>query len=149
MTRLPGATAVLTRSPCSDRVPEPAGPPRRSTELPGGLTNRNFKVTTPDGVFVARVFAGGGDLLAIDRDHEYRNSVIAAAAGVGAPVIEYRPADRVLVARLHRGPDAQQRRRGRARQHLRGSPRRAGGCTRAGRFANDFDMFEIQPRYCR
>ena len=50
----------------------------RSTELPGGLTNRNYKVTTPDGSFVARTWAGGGDLLAINRDHEYRNSVIAA-----------------------------------------------------------------------
>jgi hypothetical protein len=79
------------------RVPSLAGQPRQVTELAGGLTNRNFKVTTPDGVFVARLFADANQLLAIDRDHEYRNSVIAAAAGVGAPVIEYRPVDRVLV----------------------------------------------------
>ncbi len=36
-------------------------------------------------------------MLAIDRDNEYRNSVAAAAAGVGAPVIEYRPQDSLLV----------------------------------------------------
>src|SRR5215469_16195292 len=79
------------------RIPSLAGTPRHVAVLPGGLTNQNFKVTTPDGVFVARVFSDGGALLAIDRDHEYQNSLIAAAAGVGAPVIEYCPAERVLV----------------------------------------------------
>ena len=73
------------------RVPSLAGTPRVVTALSGGLTNHNFKVTTPDGVFVARMFYDGGELLGINREHEYRNSVIAAAAGVGAPVIEYRP----------------------------------------------------------
>src|SRR6266404_3207684 len=71
--------------------------PRTITELPGGLTNRNYKVTTPDGTFVARISSGGSELLAIDRDCEYRNSVTAAAAGAGAPVVEYRPQDRLLV----------------------------------------------------
>ena len=46
---------------------------------------------------MARVWSAGGDLLAIDRDHEYRNSVAAAPAGVGAPVVDYRPSDRLLV----------------------------------------------------
>ena len=63
-------------------------------------------MTTPDGVFVARIFSDGGELLAIDRDHEYQNSLIAAAAGVGAPVIEYRPEDRVLVLGFVAGQDA-------------------------------------------
>src|SRR5713101_4001623 len=80
------------------RVPCLAGSPRSVEELPGGLTNRNYKVTTPDGAFVARAWASGGaDLLAINRDHEYANSVIAARAGVGAPVLDYRPADCLLV----------------------------------------------------
>ena len=33
------------------------------------------------------------------------------------------------------------------RQSSRASPRPAGGCTPRGRFGNDFDMFDIQPRY--
>ena len=70
---------------------------RQITALHGGLTNQNFRVVTDAGVFVARMWSDGGDLLGIDREHEYRNSVLAAAAGVGAPVIEYRPQDRVLV----------------------------------------------------
>src|ERR1700689_4703467 len=74
-----------------------AGRPRTVTELPGGLTNRNYKVRTPAGTFVARVSDGGGELRAIDRDCESRNAVTAAAAGAGPPVIEYRPEDRLLV----------------------------------------------------
>src|SRR5215813_1544355 len=74
-----------------------AATPRSVDELPGGLTNRNYKVSTPDGTFVARISSGGSELLAIDRDCEYRNSVTAAEAGAGAPVVEYRPHDRLLV----------------------------------------------------
>jgi Phosphotransferase enzyme family. len=80
-----------------DQTKSLAATPRTITELPGGLTNRNYKVATPDGTFVARISSGGSELLAIDRDCEYRNSVTAAAAGAGAPVVEYRPQDRLLV----------------------------------------------------
>jgi thiamine kinase-like enzyme len=130
-----------------DRVPRLAGGPRTVEELPGGLTNRNYKVTTPDGSFVARTWAGGGgDLLAINRDHEYVNSVIAARAGVGAPVIEYRPADCLLVIGYIDG-----RTFGNADVADPVNTRRiAAACRRlhaAQRFGNDFDMFEIQPRY--
>jgi thiamine kinase-like enzyme len=134
------AQALLTR------VPSLAREPRQVTELVGGLTNRNFKVTTPDGVFVARLFADAGELLAIDRDHEYRNSLIAAAAGVGAPVIEYRPADRLLVLgyldgrTLTNADVAEPATLGRialACRALHG----------AGRFVCDFDMFDVQARY--
>ena len=128
------------------RLPSLAGTPRLVSALPGGLTNTNFKVTTPAGVFVARVFADGGDLLAIDREREYRNSVIAAAAGVGAPVIEYRPQDRVLVLGFVQGrtltnadvaEPATLARIARACATLHG----------AGRFAGDFDMFSVQGAY--
>ena len=61
------------------------------SDLSGGLTNRNLKVTTPDGVYVARLSSTESALLAIDRDHEYANSTAAAAAGVGAPVVDYLP----------------------------------------------------------
>jgi thiamine kinase-like enzyme len=128
------------------RVPSLAGTPRQVTVLPGGLTNQNFKVATPDGVFVARVFSDGGDLLAINRDHEYRNSLIAAAAGVGAPVIEYRPADRVLVLGFVQGKTLTNADVAEPATLVR----IAAACRRlhgAERFASDFDMFEIQPRY--
>jgi hypothetical protein len=72
-------------------IPAVAGRPRQLEELPGGLTNRNVKVTTPDAVYVARCTDTSRNFLAIDRDAEYYNSVAAEQAGVGAPVIDYRP----------------------------------------------------------
>jgi thiamine kinase-like enzyme len=127
-------------------VPSLAATPRQVSELPGGLTNRNFKVTTPDGVFVARVFSKDAGLLAIDRDHEHRNSLIAAAAGIGAPVIEYRPADRVLVLGFLDG-----RTLSNADVAVPATLARIAVACRtlhgAGRFVSDFDMFDVQARY--
>ncbi|NUS01089.1 MAG: phosphotransferase, partial [Nonomuraea sp.] len=67
-----------------ERVPLLSGLPRSVEELPGGLTNRNYKVTTPSGAYVVRVAASDGTLLAIDKDAEHADSVAAAKAGVGA-----------------------------------------------------------------
>ena len=123
-----------------------AARPRTVQELPGGLTNRNYKVTTPAGTFVARIASGGTELLAIDRECEYRNSVAAAAAGAGPAVLEYRPQDRLMVldyldGRTLTSADVA------AEANL---PRIAAACRRlhAGeRFGNDFDMFDIQRGY--
>jgi thiamine kinase-like enzyme len=129
-----------------DRTASLARRPRTACELPGGLTNRNYKVTTPDGTFVARVSSGGSELLAIDRDCEYRNSVTAAAAGAGAPVVEYRPEDGVLVIGYIEG-----RTLGNADVAAAGNIARiAEACRRlhsGGRFGNEFSMFDIQRRY--
>jgi thiamine kinase-like enzyme len=128
-----------------DRVPSLAGHPRTAEELPGGLTNRNYKVTTPDGVFVARVWSAGSELLAIDRGSEYRNSVIAAGAGAGAPVIEYRPDDGVLVIGYIQGRTLTN-----ADVTLPANLARiARACRRlhsGGRFGNDFDMYDNHRR---
>jgi thiamine kinase-like enzyme len=129
-----------------DQTQSLAAKPRTVTGLSGGLTNRNYRVTTPDGSFVARISSGGSELLAIDRDCEYRNSVTAAAAGAGAPVVEYRPQDRLLVigyieGRTFEAADVA------AAANI---PRIAEACRRlhrGARFGNDFDMFDIQRRY--
>jgi thiamine kinase-like enzyme len=141
----PAATAADLPS-ALDRVPGLTGAPRTVTELPGGLTNRNYKVSTPQGSFVVRVWSAGGDFLAINRDHEYRNSMAAARAGVGAPVVAYLPDDRMLVLGYIDG-------RTFGNEDVRtpaNIPRIALACRRlhAGpRFASDFDMFIIQGRY--
>jgi thiamine kinase-like enzyme len=129
-----------------NQVPSIAARPRTVTELPGGLTNRNFKISTINGTFVARVASGGGELLAIDRQNEYRNSMRAAAAGVGAPVIEYQPSVGVLVLKFLEGrtlANADIAEPGRLRR-IAGACRQLHG---ADRFDGDFDMFEIQRRY--
>ena len=74
-----------------DELPAIAGQSRQVEDLSGGLTNRNVKVTTPTGVYVARFADTTSTLLGIDRDQEHYNSRAAAQAGVGAPVIDYRP----------------------------------------------------------
>lgn len=128
------------------RVPSLAGTPRQITALPGGLTNQNFKVTTPSGQFVARVFADGENPLAIDREREYRNSLLAAAAGVGAPVVEYLPQDRVLVLAFIEGRTLTNADVGQPAM----LGRIAAACRTlhgAGRFTGDFNMFEVQASY--
>ena len=103
-------------------------------------------MTTPAGAFVARISDGDSELLAIDRDCEYRNSVTAAGAGAGAPVVEYRPQDRLLVIGYLEGRTLEARDVA-APGNL---SRIAAACRRlhaGGRFGNDFDMFDIQRRY--
>jgi len=131
-----------------DRIAVLRGRTVEVTELAGGLTNRNYKVTTGDGSYVVRISGPGSGALAIDRDNEYRNSVVAAASGVGAPVIDYLPADSALVIGFLEGRTFT--------DDDFGTPgavdRVAAACRRlhgGDRFVNDFDMFEIQAGYLR
>ncbi len=77
---------------------------RTVAELAGGLTNTNYKVVTGAGAYVMRVSAKDAGLLAIDRENEYRNSVSAAEAGVGAKVVDYVPEHSLLVLEFIEGP---------------------------------------------
>jgi len=132
----------------ADRIAVLRGRGLRVGELAGGLTNRNYKVVTDEGAFVVRVSGRGTGALAIDRDHEYRNSVTAAESGVGAPVVEYLPEDCVLVIGFLEGrtfTDDDFARPG-VIERVAASCRRLHG---GGRFVNDFDMFEIQAGYLR
>jgi thiamine kinase-like enzyme len=78
-----------------------AGRAYSAAELGGGLTNRNYRVTTTDagpaGDYVVRISANESGLLAIDRAHERYNTRMAWQAGVGAPVVESLPDENVLV----------------------------------------------------
>ena len=131
-----------------EQVPELAGRVRRVSELPGGLTNENCRVDTDDGSFVVRRWSDDTGLLAIDRDHEYENSLRAAHAGVGAPVVAYLPEVRAMVFGFLEGPtmSAEDLRRGDRIALVADACRRLHG---AERFVSDFDMFDIQPRYLR
>ncbi|MBV9831406.1 MAG: phosphotransferase [Marmoricola sp.] len=123
-----------------------AGRTRRVEDLSGGLTNRNVKVTTDDGVYVARISEDNAEDLDIDRAAEAANSRAAAEAGVGAPVVESRPDLGLLLIGFIDGVtmnDATFRGEGfagraaKAMRQLHQGPR----------FVNDFDMFARQPRY--
>jgi thiamine kinase-like enzyme len=137
-------------APDLDRLAILAGRSWHAVDLPGGLTNHNVRVTADDGGppldVVVRCSSSDAGLLGIDRDSEHANSSRAAEAGVGAPVLEYRPDLAMLViGYLH----------GRAlvdedftdREVM---SRAADACRRlhAGpRFVGDFDMFARQAGY--
>lgn len=129
-----------------DRVPALGGTEREVSPLPGGLTNRNYKVTAPGGCYVVRISSRTSDLLAIDREAEYRNSVAAAVSGVAPKVVDYLPGLGVLVIDWvdgHTLTNADMN----GPQNL---ARIARACRRlhAGpRFVNDFDMCRIQRQY--
>lgn len=115
-------------------------------QLPGGLTNLNLKVTCEGRAVVVRVAQVGSELLAVDHRIEHLNSLAAAAAGVGAPVVDYLPEAGLMIVGYVEG-------RTFTNDDLRESaqlPRVAAACRQlhAGpRFVNDFDMFAIQRHY--
>ncbi len=127
--------AVLRGQPC---VVDP---------LPGGLTNRNYKVSTPGGTYVVRHSTpSSADELAVDRRAEYENSVRAAAAGVGAPVVEFLPDEGVLVIGFVEGETLSDQ----LLQVPGMMPRVAAVCRRlhgGPAFVNRFDMFVLQLDY--
>jgi thiamine kinase-like enzyme len=95
---------------------------------------------------VVRCSSNDPGLLDIDRDAEHLNTAAAAQAGVGAPVVEYRPDLRMLVIGYLPGraltdgdfsdPEVVQRAADAVRR-LHAGPR----------FVTDFDMFTRQPGY--
>jgi len=65
--------------------------------LTGGLTNTNYKVTSPAGCYVVRISGKDTSLLAIDRENEVHNTIAAAETGVGAPFVAALPEHDALV----------------------------------------------------
>ncbi|MES1219912.1 MAG: LPS biosynthesis choline kinase, partial [Bacteroidota bacterium] len=65
------------------------------TALGGGLTNMNYRVDTPNGIYMMRVSDTATNLLGINRDNEKVNTERACKAGVGPAVIDSLPAENV------------------------------------------------------
>ena len=114
--------------------------------LAGGLTNVNYKVVSPRGMFVVRVSGKDAGMLAIDRENEAHNTRCAAEAGVGAPFVAWVPEQDALVLEFLDGEvmSPEKLRRGDRLPAVARACRRLHG---GGRFLADFDMFEIQRRY--
>jgi thiamine kinase-like enzyme len=128
------------------QVPELASPDRQIAPIGGGMTNRNFHVSTHAGEYVVRISVRETGELGIDRDNEHHNSVLAAQVGVGAPVVARVAKPEALVVALVDGitlvpADFEDRRRVSA---LAAALRRLHG---APRFARDFDMVQVQRVY--
>jgi len=72
---------------------------RVSGERFGGLTNRNYKVTTPIGVFVLRI-PGEGTSEYINRENESLAARITSEIGVNAPLLYFDARDGVQLTRF-------------------------------------------------
>ena len=140
LTGLPGHDAErLTRVSCLASATS-------VVRLDGGITNRNYRVSTPDRDYVVRLSDPESSLLSIDRDNEYLNSMAAARAGAGAPVAQYIPGAGVLVVEWIDGRTFTER----DVADPANLARIAAACRtlHAGpAFASDFDMFDLQSRY--
>jgi thiamine kinase-like enzyme len=114
--------------------------------LSGGLTNTNFKVTSPTGAYVVRISGKDTGLLAIDRENELHNTIAASESGIGARFVAALPEHDALVLEFLDGTvlDATELRRGDRLALVADACRRLHG---SRRFKADFDMFEIQRGY--
>ena len=79
------------------------GRPIALEPLDGGITNRNWRIEVPDGVFVLRVTGKDTNLLGIDRRDEYAASLMAASVGVGPDVEAFLEPEESLVTRFIEG----------------------------------------------
>lgn len=129
-----------------DDLPALSGTPRSMEALEGGLTNVNFKVSTPGRTVVVRLSSSDSEELAIDRDAEHINSLRAAESGAAPAVLAYRPDHQALVVAWVDGTTL-------TSQDLhdeRNVIRAAAVCRQlhsGPRFVSDFDMFAVQRRY--
>jgi thiamine kinase-like enzyme len=116
------------------------------SELSGGLTNRNLKIQTPTGDYVARISSNKSALLSIDRRAEYENSKIAAQIGIGAPVYDYLPESGLLIIGFLPGKtfDATN-----VANNLTRIAKSVKKLHSAPKFVSDFDMFVIQQNYLK
>ena len=73
-------------------------------ELTGGITNKNYKVTTGNESFVLRLGGNETRFLGIDRKTEYDCSLLAAQIGVAPEPIAFIEPEGYIVARFISGP---------------------------------------------
>jgi thiamine kinase-like enzyme len=129
-----------------EQVPALRGGHRRVAPITGGLTNHNYRVTTELADCVVRIGVNEAGQLGIDRDNEHHNSISAARAGVGAPVVARVPEPEALVVSfvsgvtLTPGDFADPRRLVELARVLR-------TLHAADPFKRDFDMVKVQRRY--
>ena len=116
------------------------------SELSGGLTNRNLKVSTPERTYVVRISSNQSSLLSIDRDSEFENSKLAAEVGIGAPVYGYLPGGGLLVIGFLPGTALD------SSGVANNLHRIAESCRilhSAKPFLRDFNMFQVQANYLK
>jgi thiamine kinase-like enzyme len=85
-------------------IPDWQGHDVRAHPLAGGLTNSNYRVEVDGTSYVIRIPGQSTELLSVNREHEYHNTLAAADTGVGARVMHYLPDIPVMVLEFIPGP---------------------------------------------
>jgi len=73
-------------------------------DLSGGITNHNYRVVMDETSYVVRIPGTGSELLAINRENEYHNTLRASKSGVGPQVIYRLEEESVMVLEFIPGP---------------------------------------------
>ena len=114
------------------------------TELSGGLTNRNLAIDADGTKYVARISSNSSDLLNINREDEYKNTILAAEVGIGATVHDYLPGQGLLLISYINGKTF-------GTQDIANNLPRVAKSVKtlhsAKPFVSDFNMFTLQKRY--
>ncbi|HMR98359.1 MAG TPA: choline/ethanolamine kinase family protein [Anaerolineales bacterium] len=130
----------------AEKIPEWNGKNISITPLSGGLTNSNFKIEVDSVPYFVRVPGASTELLAIDRNNEYRNTKAASEAGVAPRVLHHLPEYNVMVLEFLNGKTmskdslnetGQPTRMAQAIKRLHAAPR----------FLLDFNMFRLTEYY--
>ena len=127
-------------------IPEWRGMSASYTPLYGGLTNSNFRVQINGQRYFVRIPGPQAELLAVDRDNEYHNSVAAAEIGIGPNVRFYLKNYKVIIMEFIDGKTMSNE-----DMHKPGMPTKIAQSLKllhgAPRFLTDFNMFRTVEYY--
>jgi thiamine kinase-like enzyme len=115
----------------------------RTTELKGGITNRNYKLETNGEAYVLRITGEGTGLLGIRRDVEYVASKAAGELGVGPEVFYFIQPEGYLLTRFIRGKHIPPAEMGRPENLRRVSEKIRLFHTRAPALQGEFNAFRV------
>ena len=79
------------------------GKPLDIQEMPGGITNNNFRVNIDEQPYFVSIPGSGTEFLAVDRENKYYNTLAAAAVGVGPEIVHHLPDHHVMVLEFIQG----------------------------------------------
>jgi len=79
------------------------GKPLDIQEMPGGITNENFRVNIDGQSYFVSIPGASTEFLAVDRENKYHNTLAAATAGVGPRVLHHLPDHHVMVLEFIHG----------------------------------------------
>jgi thiamine kinase-like enzyme len=139
---------TITIEQVVELMPEWQGKRINCTPLSGGLTNLNYKVEVDALDLFVRIPGPQAELLAVDREYEYYNSMAAAKAGVAPKVIRYLKQHNIMIMEFIQGrtmnnqeiaKPGRMARLSKSMKMLHSGPR----------FVNDFNMFRLVEHYLK